>query len=90
MSWSINFIGTAAKVAEALTSQSEKLDGQSKVEYDDALPAMVTLVKQNFEPEGSPEPMVKITASGHGYATNGEQKQRYFVVSLERVYGVLV
>lgn len=90
MSWSVNYMGTTAKVAEALQAQSEKMDGQSKVEYDDALPSLINLVKQNFEPEGSAEPIIKITASGHGYAAEGVQKQRYFTVSLERVYNLLV
>lgn len=90
MSWSVNYIGTTTKVAEALKTQSEKMDGQSKIEFDDALPHLVALVQQNFEPEGGVEPVIKFAASGHGYAVDGAQKQRYFVVSLERIYGALL
>ncbi len=88
MSWSVQFIGTPEKVANALEEQSAKLEGQSKIEYDDALPHMKALVMQNF---AGITPTVKITANGHGYATtDGEQKQRHFVVSIEPAYGVLV
>jgi len=88
MSWSVTFIGNPENVAKALEEQSTKLEGQSKVEYDSALPHMVALVKENFELVN--QPIVKIAANGHGYATNGEQTQRHFVMTIERIYGVLV
>lgn len=90
MSWSITIIGHPANVATALTAQSEKLEGQSKVEFDSALPHMAALVQENFNPEGSTQPVVKLAASGHGYASNGEQKQRQFAASIEVFYATLV
>jgi hypothetical protein len=87
MSWSITFIGKPENVANALEEQSTKLEGQSKVEYDSALPHMVALVKENF---GTDEPIIKIAANGHGYSANGEQQQRQLVVTIERIYGTLV
>lgn len=87
MSWSITFIGKPENVAKALEEQSAKLEGQSKVEYDSALPHFVALVKENF---GDTPPMIKINASGHGYASGGEQKQRQCVVSVELWYGTIV
>lgn len=87
MSWSITFIGKPENVAVALAKQSEKMDGQSKVEYDAALPHFVALVKENF---GDNTPIVKINANGHGYAVNGEQKQRQCSVSIELIYGIMV
>jgi hypothetical protein len=83
MSWSITIIGHPANVATALTAQSEKLDGQSKVEFDSALPHMVALVNENFNSEGLQQPVIKLAASGHGYAANGEQKQRSFTATIE-------
>lgn len=87
MSWSINFIGKPENVAKALEDQSEKLDGQSKVEYDSVLPHLVGIVKENFAPI---QTMLKLVASGHGYASDGEQKQRQCTVSLEIWYGTIV
>jgi hypothetical protein len=90
MSWSITIIGHPANVATALTAQSEKLDGQSKVEFDSALPHMVALVNENFNSEGLQQPVIKLAASGHGYAANGEQKQRSFTATIEPFYATLV
>ena len=88
MSWSIGFIGRTSKVVEALENESRKLDGQSKVEYDASLPHLVGLVKNNFE-QGE-EPVVKITAAGHGYVSDGKHLQRETTVMIERFYGNLV
>lgn len=87
MSWSICLIGEPDKIAEALASKSEKMEGQSKVEFDDALPHMQALVKQNFGNEGT---LVKLTASGHGYAVDGVQKNRTFSAAIELNHGVVV
>lgn len=87
MSWSVYFMGTPTKVAAALTAQSETMNGQSKAEYDDALPHLVALVQQNFGNDGE---IVKIAANGRGLSTNGEQTQRHCSVTIESVYGVLV
>lgn len=84
MSWSVGFIGKPEKVAEALTAQSDKMSGESKVEYDSALPHLVALVNENF---GSDYP-VKLTAAGHG--TTGEKPNRTLTASIELVYGLLV
>ena len=85
MSWSISFMGAPRNVAIALKNESEKLSGESKVEYDAALPHMVGLVEQNFENV----PMVKINASGHGYV-NGENEERQCSVAIDPVYTQLV
>lgn len=87
MSWSITIIGKPENVAKALEEQSAKLTGQSKVEYDDALPHFAALVNQNF---GADPSLVRIIASGHGYASEGVQKQRQCTVTLECFYGTLV
>ena len=87
MSWSICFIGKPENVVTALEEQSKKMDGQSKVEYDAALPHFAALVKENF---GNRQAILKITASGHGYAVNEEQQNRQCTVNIETLWGTLV
>lgn len=90
MSWSVTLIGHPANIASALTAQSETLEGQSKVEFDSALPHMVALVNENFNPVGMAPPVVKLAANGHGYANGDDQRQRYFSASIEVVYATIV
>ena len=45
MSWSVTFIGLRDNVVRALEENSNKLDGQSKVEYDAAVPHFIGLVR---------------------------------------------
>ncbi len=87
MSWSIGFIGKASNVVTALEDYSTKLEGQSKVEYDDVLPHMVGIVKQNFS---NVEPVIKITANGHGYVENGVKKSGTCICTIENHYVTLV
>lgn len=84
MSWSIQFIGKPKKVVEALQAQSEKMSGESKVEYDCALPHLVGIVKENF---GHDYP-VMLVASGHGQT--GKKPKRELTASIELIYGLLV
>jgi len=85
MSWSVQFIGKPEKVAEALNAESVKMSGESKKEYDSALPHLVGLVNENF---GTPY-LIKIAASGHGTVyTNRSDRQ--LTASIELIYGVLV
>ena len=84
MSWSVNFIGKPGKVIEALQKQSDNLSGESKAEYDSALPHLVGLVAENFGNDYA----IKIAAAGHGYT--GEKSQRQLTASIELIYGLLV
>lgn len=86
MSWSIGFSGKASKVAEALKDYSNKLSGQSKEEYDKALPNMVALVEQNFNQKDQEEPLIKLMASGHGSFQNDEQVQGQLQCTIEKIY----
>ena len=43
------------------------MDGTTKVEYDAELPHLIGLVKQNWN--GDSDPVIKITASGHGHGS---------------------
>ena len=85
MSWSVQFVGKPEKVAEALTAQSATMNGESKVEYDSALPHLVALVNENF---GTGYP-VKLAASGHGTVYT-DRSDRQLAVSIETIYGLLV
>lgn len=87
MSWSIQLIGKSENVADALLKESEKVSGQSKVEFDTALPHLIALVKENF---GNPASLLKITANGHGYAVGDEQRNRNLNVTIENIYGTIV
>lgn len=83
MSWSITFIGKSENVSKALEDHSTKLSGQSKEEYDAALPYLMGLVQQNFNKDNSP--VIQITASGHGY-----NDYRNCLVTLTSLGGQLV
>jgi hypothetical protein len=87
MSWSICFIGKPEKVVEALEEQSGKFSGDSSVEYNAALPHFKALVAENF---GSEQQIIKITASGHGYAVDGKATSRNCGVTIESIYGTIV
>ena len=83
MSWSVTFIGKPEHVVSALDRRANEMeDGQSKIEYTDALPHIKGLVSQNF---GVNPPIVKVAASGHGY-----ERGRQCGVSIELIYGELV
>ena len=85
MSWSVAFIGKPEKVVEALQKKSETLTGESKKEFDSALPHLVGLVNENF---GTPY-LVNLSASGHGTVYT-DRSDRQLTASIELVYGLLV
>jgi hypothetical protein len=92
MSWSVCLVGKPDAVVRALEAHSEQQSGQSRVEYDDAKPHLIGLVKQNFRKEASgyQEPLIKLNASGSGYAAGDQQLQRSLTVTIEPVYGTFV
>lgn len=68
MSWSLSVIGTPDAVKRALADYSDALAGPSKQEFDEAKPALETLVGQNVGTQA-----VKLVASGHA-SFEGDQK----------------
>jgi hypothetical protein len=90
MSWSFTHEGTPEEVAAALDAQSERLSGQSKDEFDAALPHLKGLVAENFRSEPYRErykvnaPIVNLSANGSGLAVDGEQQERSCQVTLSR------
>jgi hypothetical protein len=88
MSWSVSLIGTPEKVAAAVEEYGDKLQGQSKVEYQDAAPHLAALVRQNFSTSNI---CVRLDASGSGYTQDGKEVSRTAAVKLETFYaGILV
>ena len=88
MSWSISFIGKPENVALAIEAESATMSGDSKLEYDDAMPHLAALVRQNFAKEGSlgSAGTVKIIASGHGSTNGNEQISRQINVVIDHNY----
>lgn len=97
MSWSISVIGTPENVCKALDEESGKLTGQSKVEFDDALPHLKAIVAQNFASAPYVCPLIDLEASGHGSAqadpvnkVDVRQVQRQLSVTLRHHYKKIV
>jgi hypothetical protein len=84
MSWSVSHTGTPQEVVGALREHSEGLSGQSKAEYEDALPHLVALVEQNFGREGEKPPRLTLSAHGSGSSVDGKQLDRECCVNLRR------
>jgi len=85
MSWSVTVIGKPDKVAEELDKHSDTLTGQSKTEYDEAKPALQSLVRLNVGGEN----LVKLTASGHANFTDGKKTYGTCGVTMETFYAKL-
>lgn len=69
MSWSVNLVGKADNIKEALRQESQRLTGASKEEFDEALPHMLGLLDLNHNPE-HPQTL-ELDANGHGYFRDG-------------------
>lgn len=92
MSWSVSLIGKPALVAQALDEHSGQLSGQSKIEFEAALPHLKALVLDNFAApdSGCVEPLVKLDANGSGTTRGAEQVSRSCTVRLEALYNRLL
>jgi hypothetical protein len=65
MSWSISIVGRPHAVKKALEAQAEKLIGQSREEYERALPHLIALVGLNEPSNELSKDAVEVVASGH-------------------------
>lgn len=92
MSWSISFIGNRSNVITAIENESEKLTGVSKTEYDAVKDHIKGLVEANFNmnKEGIPEPVISVTANGHGTFSEGNQLDGNCSCKVERFYTRIV
>lgn len=90
MSWSVTFIGKPANIVAALQKQSEQLTGQSKTEYDAALPHLVGLVQANHHVEEQYTPVLQLQANGHAYVKDEVTQYSNCQVQLTVISGTLV
>lgn len=67
MSWSIQLGEKPENIITALDEQSNKLEGKSKEEYDEALPHIKALINMNYNKSELSQLGMKVTASGHAY-----------------------
>ena len=88
MSWSITLIGTPEKISVALQEHSKKLTGDSKEEFDQALPNLLGLVGMNHTT--GEKFYLKLQASGHAYTSVDQSSYGTCSVSIEYVGAILV
>lgn len=89
MSRSIGFEGSAEEVAKKLNSESTRLTGQSKIEFDSALPFILGLIGENYldsavAPDYSPVKL-SLSANGSGSMKDGKEFARSCQVTLRRL-----
>lgn len=64
MSWSVNLIGPADRIVDALNQKVQVMtDPTSKAEYTDALPHLIGIVGQNVEQNY--KPVLKVSRQRH-------------------------
>ncbi len=85
MSWSIELNGTPDEVVAALQEYAATLSGQTRVEYNSALPHLIGLVRQTFMSDQSA--MVELSANGTGLAKGVVQINRSCSVLIRPFYG---
>lgn len=85
MSWSVNYIGTPEKILAAMDDLSTKLNGQSKLEFDEALPHLKALVSSNVGSQTG----FWLIANGHATITEGVKTYGYLSVDLKQVGDLL-
>jgi hypothetical protein len=88
MSWSVLLIGSPENIVSALNKESDRLTGDSKAEFDKVLPALTTLVQQNYNADNPTA--LKLQANGHAYSTNGEPKYGTCNIVIENLGSALV
>lgn len=68
MSFSVSIIGMPEAIKRKLVEESERLTGQSKVEFDAVKPALDTILDQQVN-----NGVVHLSANGHATFTEGEK-----------------
>lgn len=94
MSWSFNAVGKPEKVIEDLRKKvSDYGEGQSRDEFEAAIPHLIGLIEQNVVVPGHryPECLVHVEASGSGsLGSDGKVIYSSCQVSIKQIYGVLL
>ena len=81
MSWSMTVIGTSENIRNALQSESKRLTGASKQEFDEALPHLAALVGMNVNTNR--EQLLELEARGHASHVDGVEKYRNVSIRLD-------
>ncbi len=87
MSWNFNAVGTAENLAKALDSESARLSGDSKTEFDAAKPNLQGLLAMNVS--NYPR-ILRLDASGHASTSQGVVTESTCNVSLVGLNAQLV
>lgn len=90
MSWSISTPGTPEEVVTELDRVAGTYSGQSKLEFDEALPHLKGLVNQNFRNDDGTVRKLQLTANGSGSSQGGKQLNRECSVTLKALSILLV
>jgi hypothetical protein len=91
MSWNIAIIGYPSHLVAALHKESERLTGNSKLEFDAALPNMVNLINLNYNNQAEGQvPVLRLVAHGHAYANETGPVYGNVSVTLAAIDGALV
>lgn len=85
MSWNVQMAGKPEAVHKALETYGDTLTGQSREEFEEARPALQTLVAANV----SPNVVVKLNASGHATLQDGKKTYGSCSVALDQFYGLV-
>jgi hypothetical protein len=89
MSWSISFIGKPEQIINALEDHSRYMgSGQSKEEFDAALPSLIGLLEQNYDRGG--QMVIELKADGHGLYTIEGKTFSSCNISLRALTGILL
>ncbi len=89
MSWTFDAIGTPEKLAVALIEETARLSGDSKEEFDRAIPALHSLLVMNVS-KNFPQRVLHLCANGHASRSGGEVVDSTCNVSLSGLSAKLV
>lgn len=88
MSWSFRAIGTPENLSRALDAEAEKLDGDSRAEFEAAKPHLQGLLAMNVNPQGPCT--LQLEASGHAYKKDGQVTYSTCLVAIANLGAQLV
>lgn len=84
MSWSFNAAGKPADLVAALRAESERLTGNSKSEFDEALPHLIGLIELNSCEH--PDQRIDLEANGHAVFADGKKSSSNCSVNISSFY----
>lgn len=82
MSWSFSAVGKPEAVLRELERQNQGLTDQSKIEWEEAKPALAALIGANVG-----NVAVKVSANGHASFADGQKTHGQCSVTIDSLYG---